>query len=52
MALALMNLGDLARERGEEERACVVYDEALTLYRELGNERGMTRALARMAQCR
>ena len=49
MALALINLGDLARERGEEERAVALYSEALTLHRELGNKRGMARALGRLA---
>jgi hypothetical protein len=35
MALVLINLGDVARERGEEERACDMYNEALTLHGEL-----------------
>ena len=48
MALAMINLGDVARERGEEERAGTLYDEALHLYKELGNERGAARALARL----
>ena len=30
---------------GEEERANASYEEALGLYRELGNERGVVRAL-------
>jgi hypothetical protein len=29
MALVLINLGDVARERGEEERACDMYNEAI-----------------------
>ena len=52
MALALTNLGDVARERGDVERARSRYDEALRLYRELGNERGAARALARLADDR
>jgi hypothetical protein len=52
MALVFVNLGDVACERGEEERACDMYKAALTLYRELGNERGVTRELARLAQRR
>ena len=48
MALALINLGDVARERGDEDRAVALYNEALTLHRELGNERGMARALGRL----
>jgi hypothetical protein len=35
MALVLINLGDVARERGEEERAYDIYNEALTLHGEL-----------------
>ena len=48
MALALISLGDVARERGEDERACAMYDDALALYQELGNERGAARALNRL----
>ena len=46
--MAMINLGDVARERGEEERACNLYEETLDLYKELGNERGAARALARL----
>jgi hypothetical protein len=49
MALALINLGDVARMRGDEERARRLYDEALALHRELGNERGVARASRRLA---
>ncbi len=52
MALASIGLGDVARERGDEERAEILYDEALTRYRELGNERGVARALGRLARGR
>ena len=45
MELALINLGDVARERGEEERPNASYEVALGLYQELGNERGVARAL-------
>jgi len=38
-----------AREGGEEDRAVALYNEALTLHRELGNERE-PRALGRFAQ--
>ena len=46
MALALITLGDAARERGREERARALYQDALHLHRELGNDRGAARALA------
>jgi tetratricopeptide (TPR) repeat protein len=49
MALALINLGDVARERGEE-RANASYEEALGLYQELGNERGVARALEHLGK--
>ena len=49
MALVLINLGDVARERGEQERAATLYNDALTLHRDLGNERGAARALRRLA---
>ena len=39
---------DVARARGDEERAAALYGDALILYRELGNERGAARALARL----
>ena len=52
VALALVNLGDVARERGERERAALLYEEALALQRELGNERGAARALARLTTIR
>ena len=48
MALALINLGDVARKRGEDERVRVLYGDGLALYREVGNERGAARALARL----
>jgi hypothetical protein len=35
--------------RGDEERAKTLYDDALALHRELGNERGAARALGRLA---
>ena len=50
MALVSINLGDVARERGEEDRATALYNEALALYRELGNERGTARALDRLSK--
>ena len=40
MALALINLGDVVRERGDEKRAAAPINDALSLHRELGNERG------------
>jgi len=49
MALALVGLGDVARDRGDEERAARLYDEALTLYRDLRTKRGAARALGRLA---
>ena len=52
VALALVNLGEVTRKRGEKERAAVLYEEALALQRELGNERGATRALARLTTIR
>jgi len=52
MALAMINLGNVARGYGEAERACSLYEEALDLYRELGNERGAARALACLATVR
>jgi hypothetical protein len=48
VALALINLGDVAHKRGDNERAALLYEEALALQRELGNERGVARALARL----
>jgi tetratricopeptide (TPR) repeat protein len=45
-AFALINLGDVARSLGEEGRAVSLYEEAL--HRELGNERGISRALKRL----
>ena len=45
----MINLGDVACERGEDERAAALYNEALALHQELGNARGVTRALARLA---
>ncbi len=50
MALVLINLGDVARERGEEDRAVALYNDALAMHRELGNERGVARALERLAR--
>ena len=52
MALALINLGDVAHKQGDKERAAVLYEEALALHRELGNERGAARALARLTTSR
>lgn len=40
MALVLSSLEDVARERGNEDRAGALYNDALALRRELGNERG------------
>lgn len=40
MALVLSSLEDVARERGNEDRAGALYNDALALHRELGNERG------------
>ena len=48
-ALALINLGDVARLRGDGARAATLYEDALALHRELGNERGAARALERLA---
>lgn len=48
VALALINLGDIAHKRGDNEHAAVLYKAALALQRELGNERGVARALARL----
>ena len=45
-AFALINLGDVAHSLGEEGRAVSLYEEAL--HRELGNERGISRALKRL----
>ena len=52
VALALINLGDVARERGDEVRAAGLYEEILALQRELGNERGVSRVLARLTTSR
>lgn len=46
--MALINLGDVAHKQGDNERAALLYEEALALQRELGNERGVARALARL----
>ena len=51
-AYALTNLTDAAHERGDKERATALYEEALALQRELGNERGAARALARLTTSR
>ncbi|MDQ3925361.1 MAG: hypothetical protein M3272_00020 [Actinomycetota bacterium] len=45
---ALINLGDVARSSGEEGRAVSLYEEALALYRELGNDRRISRARERL----
>ena len=45
----LINLGDVAREQGDENQAVALYTDALAMYREVGNERGMDRALGRLA---
>jgi hypothetical protein len=47
-AYALINLGDVARSLGEEGRAVSLYEEALALHRELGNDRGISRARERL----
>ena len=47
--MSLVNLGDVAREQGDKERARALYEEALVLHREVGNERGVDRALGRLA---
>jgi len=39
----------VARMRGNEEQAKTLYEEALALHRELGNERGAARASGRLA---
>jgi hypothetical protein len=44
----LTNLADTAHELGDKERANALYEEALALQRELGNERGAARVLARL----
>jgi hypothetical protein len=49
VALALINLGDVARKRSDEERAAALYNDALALHRELGNQRGVARALERLS---
>jgi hypothetical protein len=45
-------LGDVARDQGEEDRAVALCDDAPILRRELGNERGVARALGRLAPAR
>ena len=52
MALALINLGDVVRERGDEKRAAALINDALSLHRELGNERGIAHALDRLSRTR
>jgi hypothetical protein len=47
-AFALINLGDVARLLGDEGRAVSLYEEALVLHGELGNDRGISRALERL----
>ena len=47
-AYTLTNLADAVHELGDKERATALYEEALALQRELGNERGAARALARL----
>jgi tetratricopeptide (TPR) repeat protein len=47
--MALVNLGDVAQAQGDRERATAMYEKALALHRELGNERGVARALDRIA---
>ena len=44
--------GYVAHEQGNQEHAAAPYDDALNLHRELGNERGVARALARLAAIR
>ena len=51
-AYALTNLADAVQELGYKERATALYEEALALQRELGNERGAARALARLTTSR
>ncbi len=51
-AYALTNLADAAHELGDKGRATTLYEEALALQRELGNERGAARALARLTASR
>src|SRR5215213_8217706 len=43
-AYALVNLGDVARSLGDKGHAVPLYEEALVLHRELGNDRGISRA--------
>ena len=51
-AYTLTNLADAVHELGDKERATALYEEALALQRELGNERGAARALARLTTSR
>ena len=51
-AYALTNLADAAYELGDKVRATALYEEALALQRELGNERGTARALTRLTASR
>jgi tetratricopeptide (TPR) repeat protein len=48
MALGLGHLGNLACDWGEYERAATYYEESLTLYRELGDKRGIAFALTNL----
>ena len=49
MAPALIDPHDAACERGEEERALALHNEALTLRRDLGVQEGVVRTLGRLA---
>ena len=50
--MALVNLGDVCCEQGDKERAMALYEDALALHRELGNQRVVARALRRLAAAR
>ena len=52
VAMALVNLGDVARERGHTVRAAELHEEALAMHRELGNRRGADRAYGRLSAIR
>ena len=49
ISTALGNLGYLAQHRGDTQRACALFTEALELCRELGSQQGIAQCLAELA---
>jgi hypothetical protein len=49
MAIALCRLGTVAHAQGDDSRATALYEESLTLRRELGNTHGLAECLEGLA---